>query len=378
MTTRDTSALLLADDPVWVGAATLAARAARRDCVRARTPADAMALLAGAHRFSHLMIEPVAAGGEMPTLVAMACGEAESGVDLVVLGAGSANCHAHEVARPDPAAIGRALQLPPGACRAPDAASMGQDELSLLMGSGSVLIRLQPLARLADRGIMGFEALARLKTSACGTLAPRRFVPSIEELGLAATLMRAVARAAFAAWPLLDGAALALNLPLDVLTAPETAPALDRMRAEAGLPCNQVIIELTETQRVLDGPALLTALKVWRAAGYHLAIDDAGPDLPNHRALFRLPFDYVKLDKSVVRSALLSAAARTYLSRTVAVAHGQGLSVIAEGVEDGAAWDMLQDLGVDIAQGFMIGRPLPLGAVPAWRAAWGAGSIGRA
>lgn len=368
---RRPSALVLSGDPAWVGAAQVAADRAGIALTVARSAAGAIRQLAGVHQFGHLLLDPAAAGEYVSSLVEMTCGETDSGVKVVALGERDVGAACERVTIPDPGLLASAVMLPPGQCHTQgDSPRLDPAVLADLVRAGSVRVRFQPVVHIPSRAVLAFEVLARLHNSASGVLPPSAFIPQLEGAGLGRDLLIQVARDAFRSASVLAGAALALNLPLDVLSEPGTLDLLDELRQEAGISAGQILIELTETQLVRDVAKLDRAVERWRAAGYLLAIDDAGPDLPNHRALFRLPFHFVKLDKSVVRRALQSSAARIYLSRTVAVAHRQGLSVIAEGLEDQAAWTLLAELGVDAAQGFMIARPLPPQAVPAWLDGW--------
>ncbi len=133
-----------------------------------------------------------------------------------------------------------------------------------------------------------------------------------------------------------------------------------------------MLIELTESRPVVDLPGLSAAMDRWRAAGYRVAIDDMGPEMMNQIELFDLPFSVVKLDKHVVLRSEHDPLARSYLQRTVDNAHARSLSVIAEGIENEAMWRRMLELGVEHAQGFLIGRAMPANALPSWLSAWSA------
>ena len=368
-TAAPATALLLSSDHEWIRAVEGAMTTLGRRVVQTASSRDAMVDVSGLHPFHHMLVDPSAAGDNLPSLIDLTCGEADSGVDLIVLGSAHI-AGVHAVTRPDPAMIASALLLPAGQCHCPRDEKLVPTQIAPMLQDGSLRVRFQPIVRMADRAVIGFELLARLNRPTCGTIPPGRFVPLVEQLGLGLALTRGVVGTGLAALPSLAGGSIAVNLPLDVLVKAETVAIIAELIGAAGVPAAKVIIELTESQRVTDVPGLERAVGHWRDAGFRLAIDDAGRGVPNHRALFRLPFDFVKLDKSVVRQALRSAPARTYLTRTVTAARRENLSIIAEGLEEPAAWDMLAQLDVDAAQGFLIGRPLPLGAVPAWRAGW--------
>ena len=107
---------------------------------------------------------------------------------------------------------------------------------------------------------------------------------------------------------------------------------------------HRLLIELTESRPVSDIPSLTAALEHWRSAGYRVAIDDMGPDMVNQLDLFDLPFNVVKLDKQVVLRSETDPFAQSYLQRTVENARRRSLSIIAEGIENGAMWNRMRDM----------------------------------
>ena len=361
--------LIVSDAPAWLAATEAAAGARGASLRRCRDAAETVALLARpGQTATHLLVEAGRIDGWAAELVALTSGEAASGVALVLLGAALPGAFA--VPKPDAGLIAAALDRPPAATRE------GMDDAALRvdLAAGGVSARLQPIVRLSDRRPMGFEILARLVDDRRGTLAPGAFIPQAERAGLGQAVTEAVALRAFESVPAAEvqahGLFLALNMPLDVLLLHEPLRVLERQRAEAGLRASDLLLELTESQPVADIGALAEAMERWRFAGYRLAIDDIGPEIMNHRALFRLPFDAVKFDMNVIWESAGCARTLRYLQRTIRIGHRWGLTVIAEGVADEATWDRMHALGVDYAQGFLVGRPLPPRAVPFWLQDW--------
>lgn len=307
----------------------------------------------------------------MSELVALTAGEAGSGVSLILLGLPVAAAQqAAVVTEPRAELVAAALARAPS----PAPSALSDEALRSGIADGAVDVRVQPIVRLSDRAPAGFELLARLNHATRGTLAPGQFVPQAERAGLGQALTEAVATRAFAGLPasLLQsrGLYLALNMPLDVLLVGDALRTLELQRSDAGLRASDLLLELTESRPVQDLNELAAAVERWRFAGYRLAIDDVGPDILNHRALFRLPFDAVKFDMGVVQASAGSARALRYLSRTTAIARRWGLTIIAEGVADEEAWRRMGELGVDQVQGFLVGRPLPPRAAPFWLRDW--------
>jgi EAL domain-containing protein (putative c-di-GMP-specific phosphodiesterase class I) len=234
--------------------------------------------------------------------------------------------------------------------------------------------RYQPIVRIADRRPVALEALARLNHPGSGMVSPDQFVPQIEAAGLGAQFTDVIAAQALADLtrpPLVaQGFSLGLNFPLDVLLDPMALQRLDARRREAGIPAGRLIVELTESQPVEDIAALRNAIEGLRADGYQVWIDDVSPAVPRLRQLLQLPFSGMKFDKSLVPLLDRMPESGAFARRTVAAARAQGMTVVAEGVEDVATWRRVAELGVEQVQGFLIARPLPVAAVPVWLEAW--------
>ena len=370
--------LLLSSDPAWAAAARLAIdRSAGESLQLADSPKDALTrLVRPTHLFSHLLMEPAAAGPYVRDLLGVTSGEAGSQVELILLGAAEGFAGRRTVSHAStPADLAEKLhpQSKPDAAGTPP---LSTSDIALAFSAGNVECRFQPIVRLEDRRAVGMEALARLHHADHGTISPDLFIPQLERAGLSLRLTEAVAQAAMAAIDpvFLDENDLfvTINLPLDVLQFPEALSRIDTLRANFQIPVHRLLIELTESRPVSDVPALATAVNHWRNAGYRVAIDDMGPDMINQIELFGLPFNMVKLDKQVVLRSETDLLARRYLQRTIDNAHSNSLNIIAEGIENEAMWNRMRDVGVEYAQGFLIARALPASALASWLVEWSA------
>jgi EAL domain-containing protein (putative c-di-GMP-specific phosphodiesterase class I) len=252
--------------------------------------------------------------------------------------------------------------------------TMPLSEIQHALTRAMIETRYQPIVRLVDREPVAVEVLARLKHPTRGMMLPHRFIPQIEAAGLGPELTESVAQRAFA-----DMVALvlpphrldvAVNLPLDVLLMPQALALLDLQRQQEGIAAGQVIIEMTESRPVEDVAALQVALTEIRHAGYQVVIDDVEPGVSRLDELLLAPFSGIKLDKNVVGRIAADPAAHDFVARMVEAAKSRGMLVTAEGVENAATWDRLVGLGVDLAQGFMIARPLPAETVQPWLLRW--------
>lgn len=373
--------LLLSSDADWTESVRneMAALGAAR-LLSVNHAREAVALLSGGERFSHLLLHPPSADGLLPDLIGLTTGEAESGIATVLLGEAGAAAQrmpgggrASVVAQISSGWLGRALARHDAVPAGPEA-EVPLDDLLTALGAGQLQTRYQPVVFLSDGLPMGLEVLARLEHPTLGTLPPDRFVPRIEAAGFAVDLTRLVVRRALADWRgdalRRLGVRLAVNLPLDVLLLPGAAAQLEAWREEAGIDPGRIVVELTETHPVARPDLLRPALNQLRAAGYRLAIDDVGPDMHDYETLFRLPFTTMKLDKEVVHASAHSEGALRFVADAAAAARRSGLLVIAEGIETAADWARMERLGVDAAQGFLIARPLTAVATAIWHAAW--------
>jgi EAL domain-containing protein (putative c-di-GMP-specific phosphodiesterase class I) len=133
----------------------------------------------------------------------------------------------------------------------------------------------------------------------------------------------------------------------------EVATALN----DSGLDPTALILELTESAKLADsGPGQAT-LRELQHMGVRIALDDFGTGFASLALLRSFPFDYMKIDRSFV--TVQSEADRDVLRSLVQLGHSLGMVVIAEGIEEPAALEQLRELGCDVAQGYLLGRPGP-------------------
>ena len=205
----------------------------------------------------------------------------------------------------------------------------------------------QPIVTLADRTVVGFEALTRFDD---GTPPDVRFGDALRN-GLGVEFELAAIEAALAgAVELSHGARLGLNvspaLMLDPTWLLDILASVDR----------PLTIELTEHAPVEDYPALKSALAAL-PGDIHIAVDDAGAGFASLRHIFELNPDRVKLDISLVRGIHADPIRQGLLAGLVHFAQSAGSGLVAEGIEEEAEAKTLLDLGVTFGQGFLFGRP---------------------
>jgi EAL domain-containing protein (putative c-di-GMP-specific phosphodiesterase class I) len=247
-------------------------------------------------------------------------------------------------------------------------------EVESALAEGRVQALYQPIVRLADSRPVALEVLARLHHPLLGVLPPSRFIPSVETAGLSRRLTEVVLARAFADWSAEHIAGLnvglAFNFPADVLSSDAALSRLEMLRAGAGIPAARVTIELTESDPLADPAELARAAVRLRALGYAIAIDDISREMHGHRALLGLGFTALKLDKALVEDALSDPSSADFIRYLIGEARAADMSVTAEGVADAAVWRVMEGLGVDLAQGYLVSEPLTAVEVAGWHRDW--------
>jgi EAL domain-containing protein (putative c-di-GMP-specific phosphodiesterase class I) len=220
----------------------------------------------------------------------------------------------------------------------------------------------QPVVELANGRVVGAEALARWRHPAYGILGPELFLPPLARAGYMDELswiMLALAAMEAGRW---RSKGLRLTVSVNVsatsLADPNYADAVTQIVSGQGLEPSEMILELTETEAILNVAAALENLTRLRMKGFGLAIDDYGVGFSSMQELLRMPFTEVKIDRSFVARSSTSEKHRMMIEHTIAVAHQLGLKTVAEGVETKAEHDLLAGLGCGRIQGYYVAKPM--------------------
>lgn len=235
------------------------------------------------------------------------------------------------------------------------------------LSGDSLLLRYQPIVDTRTRKLVMVEALARWRSEPV-SLTPVNFVPAMEQMGLSRLLAAAVTRIAARDLSRLPGhlpIPVSVNLPVPEMEKADVVAWLGQQLRRSRLPRRRLMVELTETAPVKDITRLDRSLRRLRRAGHGVMLDDFLLDDPRQN-LIGLPFASIKLDKALVQSLPRSARARQQV-RTLA---RRGLCLTAEGITSPSLFRLVRSLGVQRAQGFLVGRPLPVEALPAWNDRW--------
>ncbi|HEU0127002.1 MAG TPA: GGDEF domain-containing protein, partial [Pseudonocardiaceae bacterium] len=238
------------------------------------------------------------------------------------------------------------------------------------LDTGQVDVHFQPQLALLTRQVIGVEALVRWQHPEFGKLDPEEFVAVVETTGLIDALTEFVLdRSLQQCRTWLDrGLSLAVAVNLSVRNLADAAFP-DRVAAALarhGVPPALLAFELTESAVMSDPERALPVLRRLHGLGVRIAVDDFGTGYSSLAYLRRLPVDEVKIDKSFVLGLASDLGDLAVVRAIVDLGHSLGLTVVAEGVEEDATRDQLVEMGCDVAQGFLISRPLGAARLDAW------------
>jgi EAL domain-containing protein (putative c-di-GMP-specific phosphodiesterase class I)/CHASE2 domain-containing sensor protein len=237
-------------------------------------------------------------------------------------------------------------------------------QLDEAVDKGEVWVAYQPKFDLKQRRIIGAEALARWTHPEKGPIAATEFIAAAEQHDRIGKLTDFVLEQAIAGAVAINrkqrGFTVAVNLSARLLSDKGLILRLRAMLARHGLDASQLTLELTETAELANSGAALDMLAALRGLGVTIAIDDYGTGLSTLDYLKKIPASEIKIDQSFVKTMLDNRSDLVMVQSTIALAHSLGRKVVAEGVENQDVLDALIDMGCDVAQGYVIGRPMSI------------------
>ncbi|MEA2151413.1 MAG: hypothetical protein QOD69_3243 [Solirubrobacteraceae bacterium] len=243
-------------------------------------------------------------------------------------------------------------------------------ELRVGIPRGELRLHFQPKVELsAKRGTIGVEALVRWEHPEHGLLVPAQFMPQVERSELIEPLTRWVLNEALHQQRLWRDAGMDLTMAVNIsarnLARASGLPDTVAELTDAwGSTPQRVILELTEIAVIdADAPDALMALNTM---GERLAIDDFGTGHSSLAYLQQLAVDELKIDRSFVMNLASAPSDAVIVRSTIDLAHNLGMNVVAEGVEDRTALDMLVEYGCDSAQGYFFSPPCPADEITTW------------
>jgi diguanylate cyclase (GGDEF)-like protein len=227
------------------------------------------------------------------------------------------------------------------------------------------LLEYQPIVRLDDGRVVGFEALLRWQHPGRGLLPPDQFIDVAEESGLITAIGEWVFATGFRAaceWQAAIGGEepyIGVNVSARQFRSPGFLQVFRRLLAESGLRPDRVMIEITESLLLREDDGVWADLQQLRGSGVMVAIDDFGTGYSALSYLRQVPLDVVKLDRSFIKSISTSPKQRKLVQGIVGLARILELEVIAEGIETRAECVAATQVGCDYGQGFLFSAPVP-------------------
>lgn len=233
-------------------------------------------------------------------------------------------------------------------------------DLRSAIAAGEITPFFQPLVRLDDGQIVGFEVLARWEHPERGLLPPMLFLPLVEETGLSAAMFASILSQSCAAardWP--AHIRLSVNISPQELQDESLPEDMSAILAANGFDPGRIEIEVTENALIHDSRIARGVVNRLRAMGLSMALDDFGTGFSSLYHLRELPFDKIKIDKSFMHALDTDAESARYVAAIVGLGQSLGLELTAEGIEDPASAARLRDMGCTYGQGYLFGRPMP-------------------
>lgn len=246
-----------------------------------------------------------------------------------------------------------------------DAGAEGDERTGLMLArlkdalsrDGAFIFNYQPVFRVSDGAVLYSEALIRLIDRDRNVIQPRDFVAVAERFGLMPQLSRWVLRQA--ALVLRDNPDVTLSVNLSGVDLADSGllDAGRAMLADSGVSADRLGFELSETAVLADLEGARRWIENAREHGFKFSLDDFGGGYNSFSYLRNLPVDRIKIDGSVIRSLVIDPRQLTLLEAVQSVASSGGMETVAECVENEYVLRIVRDVGVDLAQGFHLGRP---------------------
>ena len=241
--------------------------------------------------------------------------------------------------------------------------ALARDLRNALNDNAGLSVHYQPQIELSTGRVAGFEALMRWNHPTRGNVPPSEFIPVAESSRLICDLGFWILReAATQAKAWIDAGEpprqIAVNVSAAQLRHTDIVREVAVVLTQTGLPPHLLCIELTESLLADNAEGRVqNVLSALKGLGVTLALDDFGTDYSSLGYLTQLPFDKLKVDRVFVDGIIASQRARQLLQGIVALGHGLGMAVVAEGVEQRGEVDIIREFGCNLAQGYVYARP---------------------
>ena len=234
-------------------------------------------------------------------------------------------------------------------------------ELRAAVATDQIEVYFQPIVSVATRQIVGFEALARWRSTLLGPVSPAEFIPIVEEIGLmeemGAAMLRRACKAC-AGWP--EAVSVSVNLSSTQFRSGNLESTILGALADAQLAPERLDLEITELTLLEDRGDTRRTLQSLRAQGMRVSLDDFGTGYSSLSYLLSFPLDRIKIDRSFTMGLGLQERASVLVEGVSSMSRRLGMTVLIEGVETAKQLRMVEALGtIAEAQGYLFSRPVP-------------------
>ncbi|MBN2897329.1 MAG: EAL domain-containing protein [Clostridia bacterium] len=235
--------------------------------------------------------------------------------------------------------------------------------LSQALNHNEISIHYQPVVRVSNNKIVGFEALARWHNLELGHIPPDTFIPIAEKNKLIIPLGNYIMRQSLEF--ILDlnkefgtDYEVALNISAIQLQQANYCQTVLNLAKELDYPLQCLNLEVTESMELESDPIIIENIQKLSEAGIPISLDDFGTGYSTFKNLIELPFDHLKLDKGIVQRSVIDDHVYKLISSVVEFSHKMNIRVIAEGIEDLVMVERMNKLDVDFLQGYMYSKPV--------------------
>ena len=249
-----------------------------------------------------------------------------------------------------------------------------EQDLQEALDDDQFILHYQPKVLVRSGRLIAMEALCRWPHPKAGMISPAHFIPLMESTGLINELTyRLIDQTLLQLRKSLDNGraiAIGVNLSALVLTDTQLPDKLFEKTHALNIEPELLTLEITESTLIENAAKALETLARLKMKGFSLSIDDFGTGYSSMQQLNRIPFSELKIDRSFVQSANNDKTRKAIIEANIGLAHTLKMDTVAEGVETLDEWHLLDKLNCDMAQGFLIAKPMPAEQLPEWEKQW--------
>ena len=237
-------------------------------------------------------------------------------------------------------------------------------EMEAAISAGHIWVAYQPQYTLADQSLAGFEALVRWNHPAKGPIDTDLFVQAAESMNrieaLTLYILQRVCIECRSMFEVNPAITVSVNVSTRLLENSQFATSAVELVDRMGIERRRITFEITETAGMADHATTRAMMDELTGYGFKLAIDDYGMGNATLNYLRTVPCNEIKIDRSFITTLTADKSNQLLVKSTIALAHKMGRHVVAEGVEDLRTMQLLRKFGCDVAQGYYLGKPMPI------------------